>query len=131
MIAAGGAIRHESVLRPRSVSGQPRIRPCMRLPTLKVPCTCGYTHMTGWLLLMILLVFALGVAGYRRNAHDAATGPSSLDGTEGADRIRTGVGGFAGLCLTSRPPRRGRRSMVSRKGYAIGGGDPFRQRGPA
>src|SRR5215207_8022484 len=24
----------------------------------------------------------------------------------GADRIRTGVRGFAGLCLTSRPPRR-------------------------
>jgi uracil-DNA glycosylase len=26
---------------------------------------------------------------------------------EGADRIRTGVRGFAGLCLTTRPPRRG------------------------
>jgi hypothetical protein len=24
----------------------------------------------------------------------------------GADRIRTGVRGFAGLCLTTRPPRR-------------------------
>ena len=31
---------------------------------------------------------------------------SSVHMAEGADRIRTGVRGFAGLCLTSRPPRR-------------------------
>src|SRR5262245_525231 len=29
---------------------------------------------------------------------------------EGADRIRTGVRGFAGLCLTTRPPRRKRKT---------------------
>src|SRR4029453_3834425 len=46
---------------------------------------------------------------------------------EGGDRIRTGVRGFAGLCLTSRPPRLERRSMVSPKGYDIERGDPFLQ----
>jgi len=42
-------------------------------------------------------------------------------GRRGADRIRTGVRGFAGLCLTSRPPRRrachrsGRKVALGRK----------------
>jgi hypothetical protein len=52
--------------------------------------------------------------GRRHGAHGAPREMSPLSEgknsckarTRGADRIRTGVRGFAGLCLTSRPPRR-------------------------
>ena len=38
--------------------------------------------------------------------------PGVQRGRRGADRIRTGVRGFAGLCLTSRPRRRAPRIVA-------------------
>src|SRR5215218_656456 len=49
-----------------------------------------------------------------RSRHGAAEGGADFERKKGADQNRTGVRGFAGLCLTTRPRRQAAGGMVSR-----------------
>jgi hypothetical protein len=59
------------------------------------------------------------------NPHRETRNPCTRGG-QGADRIRTGVRGFAGLCLTTRPPRR-HEIIVSSELFDLTGVERIRQ----